>query len=220
MRLLIVEDEVVMADAIAAGLRRNGHVVDVVHDGGTALDLVESTTFDVIILDRDLPVLHGDLVCRQLVDEGYPARILMLTAAADIDSRVTGLGLGADDYLTKPFAFRELVARVEALGRRTSPVMADVVRVGDITVDRARHTVIRSGRELGLTAREFALFDELVRADGAWLSAEHLLAQVWDHNADPFSQAVKVTMVRLRAKLGLPCPIETGRGIGYRIVTP
>ncbi|MCL2787566.1 MAG: response regulator transcription factor [Micrococcales bacterium] len=218
MRILVVEDEEVMAGVIATGLRRAGHVVDVALDGGDALDHTELVDYDVILLDRDLPVLHGDLVCRQLVEEGYPGRILMLTAAVGVDDRVEGLGLGADDYLPKPFAFRELMARVEALGRRAVPATPQVAIVRDLRLDRTRREVERAGRPIALTPKEFGVLDELIRADGAWLSAERLLTRVWDENADPFSQAVKITIARLRAKLGEPDLIETERGVGYRLV--
>jgi DNA-binding response OmpR family regulator len=219
MRILVVEDEEVLAQALATGLRRAGHAVDVALDGGEALDLTEVNPYDVIVLDRDLPVVHGDNVARQLHEENYPARILMLTAAADVDDRVAGLELGADDYLTKPFAFRELTARVNALGRRPQTLAAHpVIAVGDLAIDQATRAVTRGGREIDLPPKEYGVLVELAKAPGVWRSAEYLLEKVWDANADPFSSAVRITMTRLRAKLGAPDPIETERGVGYRLV--
>jgi len=213
---LVVEDHVVLADRIGEGLRDAGFAVDVVYDGGAALENAASTDYDVVVLDRDLPVVHGDRVCRQLVRAGSPCRILMLTAAADVEDRVDGLELGADDYLGKPFAFQELVARVRALGRRghATPV---IVQRGDLVVDRARHRVSRSGAPLTLTRKEFGVLELLAAADGAPVSAEELLEHVWDAYADPFSNIVSVTMARLRRKLGDPPMIETVVGRGYRL---
>jgi DNA-binding response OmpR family regulator len=220
MRGLVVEDEEELARLVAARLRRAGHGVDIALDGGDALDHTEVSPYDVIVLDRDLPVLHGDLVCRQLVEEGYPARILMLTAAAEVDERVAGLDLGADDYLGKPFSFAELVSRVAALGRRGAPALPGTVQFADLRIDLARRAATRSGRPIDLTAKEFAVLAELAAAGGAWLSAEHLMDKVWDENADPFSTAVRTVMARLRAKLGSPDLIETQRRVGYRLATP
>jgi DNA-binding response OmpR family regulator len=188
--------------------------VDAVHDGRAALDAAAQASYDVIVLDRDLPVVHGDRVCRTLAGGG--PRILMLTAAAGVDDRVDGLELGADDYLPKPFAFAELVARVRALCRR-APSAPPVLRCGDLSVDRARHRASRGDRPLPLTRKEFGILEMLLAADGTLVSAEELLEHVWDANADPFSNIVSVTMTRLRRKLGHPPLIETVVGKGYRL---
>jgi DNA-binding response OmpR family regulator len=214
MRVLVAEDHVVLADRIAEGLRDAGLAVDVVNDGQAALTQAGLTAYDVVVLDRDLPVVHGDQVCRTLA--GGAARILMLTAAAAVDDRVDGLELGADDYLGKPFAFHELVARVRALGRR-APSAPPVVRHGDLTVDRARHRASRGTRALSLTRKEFAILELLLAANGRVVSAEELLEHVWDANTDPFSNIVSVTMARLRRKLGEPPLIDTVVGKGYRL---
>ena len=215
MRVLVVEDHVTLAARIGEGLRDAGMAVDVVHDGAAALSGAAGTDYDVIVLDRDLPVVHGDQVCRSLT-AGATARILLLTAATSVDDRVDGLELGADDYLGKPFAFPELVARVRALGRR-APSAAPLVRRGDLTVDRARHRAGRGGRTLSLTRKEFGVLEMLAAADGAVVSAEELLEHVWDAHADPFSNVVSVTLTRLRRKLGSPPLIETVVGKGYRL---
>jgi DNA-binding response OmpR family regulator len=204
----------VLSDRIAEGLRDAGLAADVVNDGQAALTQAGLTAYDVVVLDRDLPVVHGDQVCRTLA--GGSARILMLTAAAAVDDRVDGLELGADDYLGKPFAFHELVARVRALGRR-APSAPPVVRRGDLTVDRARHRASRGTQPLSLTRKEFAILELLLAADGGVVSAEELLEHVWDANTDPFSNVVSVTMARLRRKLGEPPLIETVVGKGYRL---
>ncbi|MEW9531937.1 response regulator transcription factor [Microbispora sp. NPDC049125] len=214
MRVLVVEDHEVLAARLAEGLRDAGLAVDVAGDGAAALEAADDAAYDVIVLDRDLPVVHGDRVCRTLAGRG--PRILMLTAAASVDDRVDGLELGADDYLGKPFAFHELVARVRALGRR-APSAPPVVRVGDLTVDRARHRAARGHRALSLTRKEFGVLEMLVAAEGAVVSAEDLLEHVWDAYADPFSNIVSVTMARLRRKLGPPPVIETVVGRGYRL---
>ena len=219
MRVLVAEDEEVMADALARGLRRAGYAADVAADGGAALELAALNPYDVVLLDRDLPVVHGDDVCRALVAAGSSARILMLTAAGGIQQKVDGFGLGADDYLAKPFAFAELLARVQALARRTAPAQPPVLRAGDLRVDVARRTVTRAGRPVDLTLKEYGVLVELVRADGGVVSAEDLLARVWDENADPFTNAVRVTMVGLRRKLGDPPIVETLRGAGYRLAS-
>jgi DNA-binding response OmpR family regulator len=216
MRVLVVEDHVTLAERIAEGLRDAGMAVDVVGDGAAALDSAGVTAYDVIILDRDLPRVHGDQVCRSLAASDNPARILMLTAASGVDDRVDGLELGADDYLGKPFAFHELVARVRALGRR-APSSPPVIRRGDLTVDRARHRASRAGRPLTLTRKEFGVLEMLLAASGAVVSSEDLLEHVWDANTDPFSNIVSVTMTRLRRKLGPPGLIETVVGRGYRM---
>jgi len=214
MRVLVAEDHVMLARRVAEGLRDAGMAVDVVHDGGSALTEAGQTAYDVIVLDRDLPAVHGDQVCRTLA--GGPARILMLTAAAEVDDRVDGLELGADDYLGKPFAFHELVARTRALARR-APSAPPVVRHGDLVVDRARHRATRGTRALSLTRKEFGILEMLAAADGGVVSAEDLLEHVWDAHADPFSNIVSVTMTRLRRKLGDPPLIETVVGRGYRL---
>jgi len=214
MRVLVVEDHAALAGRIAQGLRQAGMAVDAVYDGAAGLEAAAKTTYDVIVLDRDLPLVHGDQVCRRLAGSG--PRILMLTAAAQVEDRVDGLELGADDYLGKPFAFQELVARVRALARR-APSTPPVVRRGGLTVDLARHRATREGRALSLTRKEFGMLEMLVAADGAVVSAEELLEHVWDANADPFSNVVSVTLTRLRRKLGSPPLIETVVGRGYRL---
>ena len=214
MRVLVVEDHATLAGRLAEGLRRAGMAVDAVHDGAAALDAAAQTSYDVIVLDRDLPVVHGDSVCRAVAGSG--PRILMLTAAGGVADRVDGLELGADDYLPKPFAFAELVARVRALSRRAAAA-PPVVRRGDLAVDLARHRASRGGRALTLTRKEFGILEMLLAADGAVVSAEELLEHGWDINADPFSNIVSVTMTRLRRKLGDPPLIETVVGKGYRI---
>jgi DNA-binding response OmpR family regulator len=213
MRVLVVEDHVTLAGRIAQGLSQAGLAADAVYDGAAALDAAAQTAYDVIVLDRDLPVVHGDQVCRTLAGGG--PRILMLTAAGGIDDRVDGLELGADDYLPKPFALAELVARVRALSRR-APSVPPVLRRGDLAVDLARHRASRGG-PLSLTRKEFGLLEMLLAADGAVVSAEDLLEHVWDAHADPFSNIVSVTMARLRRKLGDPPLIETVVGKGYRM---
>ena len=215
MRVLVAEDHVMMAGRIAQGLRRAGMAVDAVLDGAAALEAAGQTSYDVIVLDRDLPGVHGDRVCRALAGSGGP-RILMLTAAAGVEDRVDGLELGADDYLPKPFAFAELVARVRALSRR-APSAPPVLRRGDLSVDRARHRASRGDSPLCLTRKEFGILEMLLAADGAVVSAEDLLEHVWDANADPFTTIVSVTMTRLRRKLGDPPLIETVTGKGYRM---
>ncbi|WP_433381383.1 response regulator transcription factor [Actinoplanes sp. CA-142083] len=215
MRVLVVEDHVTLAARVGEGLRDAGMAVDVVHDGAAALAAASGADYDVVVLDRDLPVVHGDHVCRTLAG-GADARILLLTAATSVDDRVDGLELGADDYLGKPFAFPELVARVRALARR-APSAPPLVRRGDLTVDRARHRASRAGRALSLTRKEFGVLEMLIAADGAVVSAEELLEHVWDAHADPFSNVVSVTLARLRRKLGTPPLIETVVGRGYRM---
>jgi DNA-binding response OmpR family regulator len=217
MRVLVVEDHHRLASALAEGLRREGMAVDVALDGSDALSHVAVNRYEVVVLDRDLPDVHGDQVCRWLVQEGSGTRVLMLTAASTIRDRVEGLELGADDYLGKPFEFAELVARVRALARRAAAPTPPVLVRGDLTLDPARRVAFRGERRLELTPKEFALLECLLAADGRVLSAEHLLAQVWDEAANPFTTTVKTTMGRLRAKLGEPPLIETVRESGYRI---
>jgi DNA-binding response OmpR family regulator len=214
VRVLVAEDHATLAGRIAQGLRQAGMAVDAVYDGGAALEAVAQTAYDVIVLDRDMPVVHGDRVCRSVAGTG--PRILMLTAAAGVDDRVDGLQLGADDYLPKPFAFAELTARVRALSRR-APSAPPVLRHADLVVDRARHRASRGARALSLTRKEFGILEMLLAADGALVSAEELLEHVWDASADPFSNIVSVTMTRLRRKLGEPPLIETVVGKGYRM---
>jgi DNA-binding response OmpR family regulator len=216
VRVLVVEDHRALAEHVAEGLRDRGMAVDVALDGAEAIAKAIAGPYDVVVLDRDLPQVHGDDVCRALLDDAPDLRILMLTAAAEIDDRVGGLNLGADDYLTKPFAFAELVARVEALARR-QPSLPPVSVRGDLAIDRARHRATRSGRALTLNRKEFAVLDVLVSAGGAVVSAEELLDRVWDEHADPMSNIVSVTVARLRRKLGDPPLIETVIGRGYRI---
>jgi len=219
VRVLVVEDEEALADAIARGLRQANLAVDVALDGETALEKVEITRYDVVLLDRQLPDIHGDEVCRRLIAAGQPPRILMLTAAGDVGSRVEGLAMGADDYLPKPFALVELIARIRALNRRPSVAMRPVLTIGDLTVDSARQIATRGGRVLPLTRKEFGVLEEIVRANGAVVSAEDLLERVWDEAANPFTNAVRVTMMTLRRKLGEPQLIETVVGSGYWLCT-
>ncbi|GAA3782087.1 response regulator transcription factor [Plantactinospora mayteni] len=214
--MLVAEDHTRLANRIAQGLRDAGMAVDVVHDGAAALAQADHSAYDVIVLDRDLPAVHGDQVCRSLAAATDGPRILMLTAAAGVDDRVDGLELGADDYLGKPFAFHELVARVRALCRRT-PSAPPIMRCGDLSVDRARHRASRGNHALSLTRKEFGVLEMLVAADGAVVSAEELLEHVWDTHVDPFSNIVAATMLRLRRKLGPPPLIDTVVGKGYRM---
>ena len=217
MRVLLVEDHARLALTVATGLRRLGMAVDVAFDGDEALAKAAIADYDVVVLDRDLPGVHGDEVCRRLVAEERDCRVLMLTAAGAVEDRVDGLRLGADDYLPKPFDASELVARIQALSRRTRSRAAPVLSHGDLTLDSARRLVTRGGTPLVLNPKEFAVLEQLLIAQGAVMSAEELLARVWDENADPFTNAVKTTVSRLRAKLGDPPPIETVAKAGYRI---
>jgi DNA-binding response OmpR family regulator len=217
MRVLVAEDFEIFAKAIATGLRRAGMAVDVALDGDEALQSLAVTRYDVVVLDRDLPGTHGDEVCRQIVAGGAGSRVLMLTAASTVADRVDGLGLGADDYLPKPFDFAELVARIRALARRPAVAVALVLRSGELTVDPGRREARRSGRRLDLSPKEFAVLECLVAADGRIVSAEELLDRVWDSEADPFTTAVKSTIRRLRLKLGDPPAVHTVREGGYRV---
>ncbi|MGW4368228.1 response regulator transcription factor [Nocardia takedensis] len=217
MRVLVVEDERLLADAIAGGLRRRAMAVDVVYDGTAALERAAVNDYDVVVLDRDLPGVHGDAVCTTLTESGADSRILMLTAAAEVAQRVAGLGLGADDYLTKPFAFAELVARVQALGRRSRPAAPPVLDRAGIRLDPHRRTVTRDGAPVPLSRKEFAVLAELLRADGGVVSAEHLLEKAWDEHTDPFTGVVRYTIMMVRRKLGDPPVVETEAGVGYRI---
>jgi DNA-binding response OmpR family regulator len=217
MRVLIAEDERRLADAIIRGLRREGMAVDLAPDGSAALLKARVVRYDVLVLDRDLPVMHGDEVCRVVRDEQPDTGILMLTAASDLDDLVDGLSLGADDYLTKPFRFAELVARIRALGRRSTPARPALLRHADVELDPGRRTVSRSGRPVELTRKELAVLEALMAADGAVVSAEELLERVWDDQIDPFTNVVRMTIMTLRRKLGEPQLIETVIGIGYRL---
>jgi DNA-binding response OmpR family regulator len=216
MRVLVVEDHKELAATIAVGLRRDGMAVDIAFDGQQGLDRAADDCYDVIVLDRDLPRLHGDEVCRSLVARGSRSRVLMLTAAGTVEHRVDGLGLGADDYLAKPFAFAELVARIRALARRSQPATPPVLVRGDIRLDTGQRTASRAGRKLELSPKELAVLELLLAADGKPLSTEQLLARAWDEYVDSFSNVVKVTISRLRRKLGDPPAIETVPG-GYRV---
>ncbi|WP_426520860.1 response regulator transcription factor [Diaminobutyricibacter sp. McL0618] len=216
MRILVVEDHQLLADRIAEGLRDAGMAADVVYDGRSALEQADAVAYDVVVLDRDIPVIHGDRVCRELTTDDGRTRVIMLTASSEIYDRVAGLELGADDYLCKPFAFEELIARVRALARREPSRPAIVVR-DDLTIDRARLRVSRGSSPVVLTHKEFGVLEYLAAADGAVISAEELLEHVWDMNADPFTNTVAVTIARLRKKLGEPPLITTVVGAGYRL---
>lgn len=217
MRVLVAEDEPLLAAAIAEWLRDDAHAVDVVLDGAAALERLDVNEYDVLVLDRDLPAVHGDEVCQRLVESESDTRVLMLTAAAAVMDRVDGLRLGADDYLTKPFAFPELAARVQALGRRSRPADPPILRRAGLALDPARHEVFRGERYVPLSKKEFAVLAELLRAEGATVSAEQLLEKVWDEHVDPFTGAVRLTILKLRRKLGEPAVVETVTGVGYRI---
>jgi two-component system response regulator VanR len=217
MRVLVAEDEERVAEGVARGLRREGAAVDVAFDGGTALAKARAFDYDVLVLDRDLPELHGDDVCRAVNRERPETRILMLTAYREVDDLVAGLALGADDYLAKPFAFDELVARVRALGRRAQSSRPAVLERQGIRLDPARHEVTRDGRLVELTPKEFAVLEALLEADGDVVSARRLLDRVWDENIDAVSNTVRMTVMTLRRKLGEPSVLETVRGAGYRL---
>ncbi|GAB3989610.1 response regulator transcription factor [Actinoallomurus acanthiterrae] len=217
MRLLVVEDQVELADSVARVLRREGMAVDVSYDGQDALDRTALTDYDVVVLDRDLPGVHGDDVCAALMAEGRHTRVLMLTASGTIADRVEGLSLGADDYLPKPFAYAELVARVRALARRAQPALPPILSHGDLRLDPAQRTAFRAGERLALSPKEFAVLEYLLAARGRVVPAEELLERVWDEAADPFTTTVKATINRLRSKLGAPPVIETVPRGGYRI---
>jgi DNA-binding response OmpR family regulator len=217
MRVLLVEDHVELAETVAAVLRREGMAVDVAFDGHDALARADVNAYDVVVLDRDLPGVHGDDVCRHLVAQGSASRVLMLTAAGSVEDRVDGLSLGADDYLPKPFSFAELIARIRAVSRRSSTPLPPILVKHDLRLDPARRVATRAGRRLALSPKEFAVLEHLLVADGRVVSAEALLEAVWDEYADPFTTTVKVTIRRLRAKLGDPPVIETVPQAGYRI---
>ncbi len=217
MRVLVIEDDDELAETVAIGLRQARMAVDIALDGEVGLARALVNDYDVIVLDRDLPVVHGDEVCARLVAAGGRSRVLMLTGAATNDDLIEGLGLGADDYLAKPFAFAVLVARIGALARRAQPSIPPVLQSGDVVLDTAKRAAQRSGRDLELTPKEFGALELLLAAQGRVVSAEELLARVWDENADPFTGAVRTTLSRLRAKLGDPPVIETVAKAGYRI---
>ncbi len=217
MRVLVVEDHAKLALTLATGLRRAGMAVDVAFDGQDALDHISVTTYDVVVLDRDIPGVHGDDVCKTLAADGSPSRVLMLTAAGAVQDRVEGLGIGADDYLAKPCDFAELVARIRALMRRPGTSLPPRLSHGDLQLDPSHRVVTRAGHPVSLNPKEFAVLEVLLAAPGVVVSAEEILERVWDEEADPFSQAVRTTMSRLRAKLGDPPVIETVAKAGYRI---
>jgi DNA-binding response OmpR family regulator len=215
VRVLIVEDEKLLADVLAKGLRDQRMAVDVAYEGERGLDLATANQYDVIVLDRNLPGITGDDICRELA--GGETRILMLTASSTITDRVEGLNIGADDYLAKPFAFEELVARVQALARRVMPALPPVLSRSGVSLDRARHRATRNGRDLSLTRKEFTVLEVLVAAQGAVVSADGLLERAWDDRADPLSNVVRIVMSNLRRKLGDPPIIQTVPGVGYRL---
>jgi len=217
MRVLVIEDHLELADTIAEMLRHEGMAVDVANDGEAGLHKAQVCEYDVLVLDRDLPKLHGDELTARVIESGARSRILMLTASGDVRARVEGLSIGADDYLTKPFAFAELVARVRALSRRARPALAPVLEVGGVRLDPGSRLVTRDGQRLDLSAKEFAVLELLMSSEGAALSAEEILAQAWDDTVDPFTNVVKVIVSRLRRKLGDPPLIETVSGGRYRI---
>jgi DNA-binding response OmpR family regulator len=217
--VLVVEDERGLADDITEGLRDQGLAVDVAYDGLDAAGKINLYPYDVIVLDRDLPGLHGDSICRLVADTDKPAMILMLTAAGSPGERVAGLQLGADDYLTKPFHFPELVLRIHALARRKPAATNRTLRTAGIELDTTRRTATRDGRSLDLSAKEFAVLRALLQASPGALTAEQLLLQAWDENIDPFTRTVYVTIARLKRKLGDPQPIQSAPGLGYRIIT-
>jgi DNA-binding response OmpR family regulator len=217
VRVLVVEDERQLADSIAEGLRLHAMAVDVAYDGEAGLERASVNDYDVVVLDRDIPIMSGDEVCAALVQSQSQTRILMLTAATAVAQRVAGLGLGADDYLTKPFAFAELVARVQALARRVRPAIPPVLERAGVRLDTHRRVVVRGDLPVDLSRKEFAVLEELMRADGGVVSAEQLLEKAWDEQIDPFTNVVRFTVMNVRRKLGEPQVIETVQGVGYRL---
>jgi two-component system response regulator VanR len=217
MRVLVAEDEPRIAGAVARGLRREGMAVDLAADGASALYKARIAPYDVVVLDRDLPVMHGDDVCRTLAAEQPETKVLMLTAARSTDELVAGLSLGADDYLPKPFRFAELVARLRALARRSGAARPPVLEAGDVVLDSARRTATRAGRPLDLTPKEFAVLEVLLAAQGAVVAPEELVDKAWDEQLDPLSNTVRMTVMTLRRKLGAPPLVATVRGSGYRV---
>ncbi|RLP80657.1 DNA-binding response regulator [Mycetocola lacteus] len=220
MRVLIVDDEELLAQAIHEAFRREIIAADIAYDGATALEMDSVNEYDVVVLDRDLPVIHGDRVCAELSAAGSRARVLMLTASGRLTDKVEGFRLGADDYLAKPFAFPELIARVRALGRRTAEATPVVYEYHGVRLDAFRHDVFRDGTYIRLSKKEFAILEVLMAADGATVSAERILEKAWDENVDPFTNSIRVTLSTLRKKLGQPGIIETVSGVGYRIAAP
>ena len=218
MRVLVVEDSRTLAEVLVEGLRDQGMAVDAARDGLEAAAKLDTSAYDVVVLDRDLPGIHGDTLCQMITERDNRVMVLMLTAAGSPGDRVSGLGLGADDYLAKPFHFPELVLRIRSLARRQPSVRARILRAAGIELDPLRRTVTRDGRHVALSVKEFSLLEALLRASPAFLSAEDLLEQVWDEYADPFTNTVTVTIGRLRRKLGEPPVITTMPGVGYRIV--
>ncbi|MDQ3715382.1 MAG: response regulator transcription factor [Actinomycetota bacterium] len=218
MRVLLVEDEKQLADTLARGLRREGMAVDIAYDGVEGHEKWTYTNYDVVVLDRDLPGMSGDEVMRQLAGSGTLTRVLMLTASGSVRDRVNGLSLGADDYLSKPFAFAELVARIRALGRRATPAAPPVLAAADLVLDPAKRVVRRANTPIDLTRKEFGVLEMLLRAKGGVVSSEELLEKVWDEHADPFTTTVRVTIMTMRRKLGEPAIVDTVVGSGYRIV--
>jgi DNA-binding response OmpR family regulator len=219
LRVLIAEDDSELAEVLATGLRRENMAVDIALTGDAADEKLTATDYDVLVLDRDLPGIHGDEVCRQVVASGIATRILMLTAAGSVGDRVAGLTLGADDYLAKPFAFAELVARIRALGRRRQVALPPLLAYSDLSLDTSRLIAERSGRRLRLTPKEFSVLEVLLGARGGLVTTEQLLERVWDENADPFTNTVRTTMMRLRQKLGQPPLIRTVPGRGYQMAS-
>jgi DNA-binding response OmpR family regulator len=217
MRILVAEDERFLADLVAEGLREQAMAVDIADDGDTALERLAVNDYDVLVLDRDLPGVHGDDVCKELTRRGEPVRILMLTASGEVHDRIDGLNMGADDYLSKPFSFEELVARIRALARRSGQPLPPVLQRSGITLDASLRQAFRDGRPLQLSLKEYAVLEVLMRAQGALVSTEELLERAWDERIDPFTTAVKVTMSKLRTKLGDPPVIVTVPGSGYRM---
>jgi len=217
VRLLLVEDERDLADSLADGLRREGYTIDVAYDGGSALEHIAAADIDVMILDRDLPGISGDVVCRLLRDQAHPVRILMLTAAGTLDDRVAGLDLGADDYLAKPFAYVELLARIRAMARRTNDAAGIVLESGSVRIDTVRRLAERDGKPLRLTPKEFAILETLLAADGGYVSTEALLDEIWPSPHERSRTVVKATIHTLRRKLGQPDVIDSASGHGYRI---
>jgi two-component system response regulator VanR len=220
VRVLVVEDEKLLAESVKTMLSRASMAVDVVHDGGAALELVTINSYDAIVLDRDLPGVHGDEVCRRVNEMNLPVRILMLTAASRLDEKMSGFELGADDYLAKPFEMQELIARLRALGRRPAVALPPVMRFGDVTLNPFRREVHRDGRPKTLSPKEFAVLQLLMSADGGVVSAEELLEKAWDENANPFTNGIRVTVSTLRKKLGEPWLVATVPGVGYRMGAP
>jgi DNA-binding response OmpR family regulator len=220
VRVLVADDERLLADTIAVGLRRAAMAVDIAYDGGQAIEKIQVNRYDVAVLDRDMPGETGDDVCRWIAEHRLATRVLLLTAACGIYDRVEGLGLGADDYLTKPFAFAELVARVQALARRTAPALPPVLECDGVVLDVATRTASRDGRPLALTHKEFGLLHALLRAQGQAVTTEDLLEQVWDEHTDPFTNVVRVTVSTLRRKLGEPQIVQTVPRAGYRVGLP